>query len=63
MASFREVRFNVLDAYSDGLLNDEEFVLLYDLYKSKNIDLPCKSYESFDLDTLCDDECWTEFRF
>ena len=38
-------------------------MLLYDLNTSKNIDLPYLSCKEFDLDTLSDDECRSEFRF
>ena len=38
-------------------------MLLYDLNTSRNIDLPYWSYKEFDLDTLSDDECRSEFRF
>ena len=38
-------------------------MLLYDLHKPKNPDLPYTNYERFDLDKMTDDECKTEFRF
>ena len=63
MATFREARNQLLDAFSNNLINDEEFLLLYDLNTSKNVDLPYYSYDYFDLDKLCDDECKVEFRF
>ena len=37
--------------------------MLYDLNTSKNPDLPYWKYKRFDLDTLTDEECKTEFRF
>ena len=63
MTSFREAREGLLVAFSENLIDDEEFLLLYDLNTSKNPDIPYWSYERFDLETLTDDECWTEFRF
>lgn len=63
MPRLRDVRELLLHANFDGLINDEEFLLLYDLNTSKNPDLPYWAYEQFDLDKLCDDECLTEFRF
>ena len=63
MPSLREVRDILLFAHSDKLINDEEFLLLYDLNKSNNLDLPYWSYDQFDLDLLTDDECKSEFRF
>ena len=43
--------------------NDEEIALLYDLNSSKNRDIPYWIYQPFDLDTMDDAECKTEFRF
>ena len=63
MPSFRENRIALLHAYDDEVINDEEFVLLYDANTSKNIDLPYWDYENFDLDNLSNDECKAEFRF
>ena len=50
-------------SHSDGLINDEELLLLYDLNRSDNVDLPYNSYPGFDFDDLEDDECRSEFRF
>jgi len=43
-------------------LDDYEFILLYDLNKPKNPDIPC-GQKRFNIDELCDDECQTNFRF
>ena len=53
----------ILLAHADHLIDDDEFLLLYDLNRSKNLDLPHHSYETFDLDSLSEDECKSEFRF
>lgn len=50
-------------SYDEGLINDEEMVLLYDMNKSKNPDFPYWKYSKLDLDSLCDDECRSNFRF
>ena len=63
MNSFREVRDILLLAHSENLINDEDLELLYDLNTSRNIYLPYWFYKEFDLDTLSDDECKSEFRF
>ena len=63
MASFRETREALLLAFDQNLINDEEFVLLYDLNRSKNPDYPYWNYERFDLDKWTDAECKTELRF
>ena len=38
MSSLREIRELLLDWYMNGVLSDEEFVLLYDENRSKNLD-------------------------
>ncbi|XP_022805555.1 uncharacterized protein LOC111342712 [Stylophora pistillata] len=61
--SLKEVRNQLLISHSDGLINDEELLLLYDLSRSDNVDLPYNSYPGFDFYDLEDDECRSEFRF
>ena len=63
MPSLREVREAILLAHQNKMINDEEFALLYDLNSSKNLDIPYWTYQPFDLDTMDDAECKTEFRF
>jgi len=63
MVALREVRKTLLLAHSENNLNDEEFLLLYDLNQSKNLDFPYWRYTSFDLDRLNEDECIANFRF
>ena len=55
MPCFKEINFDIID--------DTVFVLLYDLYKSKNPDIPYWHYEKFDLEKLNDDQCKVTFRF
>ena len=63
MATFRKARESLLTSYAEDLIDEDEFLLLYDLNVSKNPDLPYWSYEKFELDNLTDDECKAEFRF
>ena len=63
MMSWKEVRNQLLISHDDGVINDEELLLLYDLNRSDNVDLPYNSYPGFDFDDLEDDECLSEFRF
>ena len=63
MPYFKEVRDICLRAYTSNIIDDAEFVLLYDLHKSKNPDIPHWRYERFDLDELNDDQCRVSFRF
>ena len=51
MATFREAR--------EALL----FALLYDLNSSENLKFPYWKYGRFNLDSMTDDECKSEFRF
>ena len=63
MAGLRQVRNALLISHSQNLINDEEFMLLYNINKSKNPDLPYWKYDNFDLENLTDDEYQAEFRF
>lgn len=64
MTSLKEVRNQLLISHEEGVLNDEEFLLLYDLNRSNNLDLPYDSYpdRQFTFDDLENDECLSEFR-
>ena len=63
MPYFKEIRDICLGAYSFDIIDDTEFVLLYDLHKSKNPDIPYWRYEKLDLEKLNDDQCKVTFRF
>ena len=61
MPNFREARKALLYAHSDNLIDDEEFMLLYDLNTSKNLDLEYWLYPKFDLETVSDDDVISNF--
>ena len=61
--SFTEARDFIVLGYEEGLISDEEFLVLYDSYEPKNLDLPYNMYESYDLDQIEDDECVAELEF
>ena len=63
MCTFRETREALYFAHDQGIVDDEEFLLLYDVNKSKNLDMPYWKYDKIDLDVLSDDECKSQFRF
>ena len=63
MPSLKMARNHLLISHYEGIIDDEEFLLLYDLNTSSNLDLPYDLYERFDFDGLDDDECLSEFRF
>ena len=50
MPKWRTVRDHLLYAHSESLIDDEEFILLFDLYTAKSPDLPYWKYDEFDLD-------------
>ncbi|CAH3136439.1 unnamed protein product, partial [Porites lobata] len=63
MLNLRETRISLLYAYYSSIINDEEFVLLYDINTAKSRDFPYWNYEAFELDSMSEDECQAEFRF
>ena len=52
MATFRKVRELLLTSFDDGDISEDEFLLLYDVNRSKNPDFPYQNYEHFDLERL-----------
>lgn len=50
-------------SYAFNIIDDLEYVLLYDASKPKNPDIPYFTYEDFNLSEMNDDECKAEFRF
>ena len=55
--AFKNVRNLLLINHND----DDEFVVLYDLFASKNLDFPYNSYAQFDLEELDESESFAEF--
>lgn len=49
--------------YALGDINEEELLILMEVYTSKNLDLPYRCYSRFHLDTMDEAECVAEFRF
>ena len=50
-------------AYDLRYIDEVEFAILYDLNKTKSPEIPYWQYDKFDLESMNDDECRTEFRF
>ena len=61
MSSFEEVREMLLICLDDGLISEEEFLLLY-VNSSKNPTFPHGNYSRFVLDDMDEAECLREFR-
>ena len=62
MASFKEFRQTLLLSYDANLTSDEDFIIFYELFSTRNPDFAYDSYNRFDLDEMNDDECNAEFR-
>ena len=60
--SLKKTREHLLYALDDRLITEEEFLLLYDVKRSTNLDFPYEQYPLFDLDDMQNDECLAEFR-
>ena len=63
MTSFKDARNLLLESYNDGIIDDDEFILLYEGNFSKNPEFPHEDYERFDLNAMDETECKAEFRF
>ena len=63
MPKLRKVRESLLIALNEKLINDEEYVLLYNINKPSSPDLPYWRYNKFHLDDMSDEECKSEFCF
>ena len=61
-ASFKLTRDLLLESYDEGVIDDDEFLLLYDQNRSKNPEFPYKHIGEFDLKDMDDLECMAEFR-
>ena len=61
--AFKNVRNLLLINRNDGFIDDAEFVLLYDLFASKNLGVPYDSYARFGLEELDECESFAEFCF
>ena len=62
MANLHRTQENITAAYCDSLLDDVEFLMLYDANKSRNVEYKYWEYQAFDLDTYNDEECKAYFR-
>ena len=62
MNKFKTRREVFLLSYADNNISDEEFVPLYDCYRSKNPDFGYQSYDVFDQENMNSADCKAEFR-
>ena len=61
MASFRKARDELLVSFCEEIINEDEFLLLYDVNKSKNPEYPYWNYERFTLQDKSEADCKTLF--
>lgn len=59
--AFKYVRNLLLLSHDDGLIDNEQFLLLFDLYSLRQHDFPYDNYEPFDLNKFDESECVAEF--
>ena len=62
MSSLKETRDLLLVSCVKGIINANEFAILYDVNMSKNPLFPYDNYEQFSLDNFSEEECIAEFR-
>ena len=62
MASFKETRNALLVSYANGLISDEEYLLLSEENTLDNLDFPYYEYRRFGLEDKNEAECKAEFR-
>ena len=48
---------------TSNFINDEEFLVLSDLFEWKNPCFPYEDYSTFNLNEMTESECLSEFRF
>ena len=57
IATFQEVRDLLAVACFEDIIDEDEFLLLWDFNPSKNLDFPYEDYGRFDLDEMDNSEC------
>ena len=55
--SFHETSKMLLLAYDNNIISDDEFLVLWESYRSKYPDFPHSSYARFDLQNIDEVEC------
>ena len=63
MPYFKKIREDITLAYFSNIIDNEDLVLLYDLHKSRNLDITHTDFAKFDLENHNDDQCYVNFRF
>ena len=61
--SFKAARDALVLNHSNGVIDDEEFCLLYDANRSKTPEFPHEEYGKFDLGEMGNSQSKAEIRF
>ena len=59
----KQLQNDLLLCNCENIFSDEEYFILSDLYCPRNLDLPYDEHPLFDLESMLNDECKTEFCF
>ena len=62
MANLHRLREAIIYGYFGDVLDDDEFMLLYNGNRPVNVDFNYKEYQEFHLENYNDDECNSYFR-
>ena len=62
MSSLKDARGLALISHNQGLITDEELLLLLEENKSRNSEFSYDFYDRFDLENMEEAECKSEFR-
>lgn len=54
MTSFKDTRNLLLESYKNGIIDDDELILLYDRNFSENLDFPYEDHRRLDFDGMDD---------
>ena len=63
MASFKTMQDLLFLSHTSKFIDDEELLVLSDLFEWKNPCFPYEDYSPFNLDEMTESECLSEFRF
>ncbi|XP_020909461.1 uncharacterized protein LOC110247369 isoform X2 [Exaiptasia diaphana] len=63
MFSKKSINMCMAHLFDEDFLDEVEFLAIYDCINKKNPCIPYSDYRRFDLDSMTEDECKTEFRF
>lgn len=63
MSSVKKVQEMLLLSIEEEIIDEEEFILLYEQYRLQNLSFPHSAYEKFYLEDKDTAECKADFRF